>query len=84
MNNRDWDADPQFNYSATDKGKDGTKTYEVTMLYGSPYNRLLAINGHKLTGKKAKEEQKKYDGAQSFAGWWRREKHLIRTIVCTA
>ena len=23
-------------------------------------------------------------GTQSFDGWWRREKHLIRTIICAA
>ena len=60
-NNRDWDADPQFSYSETDREKGGTKTYEVTMLYGTPYNRLVAINGRKLTGDKAQAEQKKYD-----------------------
>lgn len=61
-NNRDWDADPQFDYTETDRGKDGgAKTYQVTMLYGTPYERLVAINGRKLSPEKNSEEQKKYE-----------------------
>lgn len=62
-NNRDWDADPQFDYSERDQEKGSIKTYQVTMLYGTPYERLIAENGHKLTGKREQEEQKKYDEA---------------------
>jgi hypothetical protein len=38
-NNRDWDADPEFDYTERDQEKDGIKTYEVRMLYGSPYRK---------------------------------------------
>jgi len=58
-NNRDWDADSEFDYTERDQEKDGIKTYEVRMLYGSPYRRVVAINGHPLSpSKKAEEEQK--------------------------
>lgn len=62
-NNRDWDAAPRFDYTERDKEGNGTKTYVVTMLYGSPYERLIEINGNRLSGAKEREEQKKYDTA---------------------
>lgn len=44
-NNRDWAAAPNFDNSERDRTKDGDKTYAVTMLDGSPYQRLIAANG---------------------------------------
>ena len=60
-NNRDWDAAPQFDCSEQDQGPDGSKTYAVTMLYGSPYQRLIAVNGKRLSAEKDAEEQKKFE-----------------------
>lgn len=60
-NERDWEAVPQFDNSERDRNKDGDKTYAVTMLYGSPYERLIAIDGHPLSADRQKQEQKKYD-----------------------
>ena len=60
-NERDWQAVPQFDNSERDRNKDGDKTYAVTMLYGSPYERLIAIDGHPLSADRQKQEQKKYD-----------------------
>ena len=60
-NNRDWDAAPQFDYSERDQGTDGSKTYAVTMLYGSPYRRLTAVDGKRLSAEKEAEEQKKFE-----------------------
>jgi len=62
-NNRDWAAAPDFNNSERDRTKDGDKTYAVTMLDGSPYERLIAVNGHALSAAKQQEEQKKYQDA---------------------
>src|ERR1700751_2817795 len=62
-NNRDWAAVPEFDNSERDRNKDGDKTYEVTMLYGSPYQRLIAVNGHPLPAARQKQEQEKYDKA---------------------
>jgi len=62
-NARDWAAVPQFDNSERDRNKDGDKTFAVTMLYGSPYNRLIAVNGKSLTAADQKKEQKKYDKA---------------------
>jgi hypothetical protein len=60
-NNHDWDAAPQFDYSERDQGPEGTKTYAVTMLYGSPYRRLIAVNGKRLSADKEAEEQRKFE-----------------------
>lgn len=62
-NDRDWEAVPKYDNYERDRTKDGDKTYAVTMLYGSPYERVVAINGNKLTGDKEQEEQKKYEKA---------------------
>jgi hypothetical protein len=62
-NNRDWAASPEFDNFERDRNKDGDKTYAVTMLYGSPYQRLIAVNGHSLSPAKQKDEQEKYEKA---------------------
>ena len=62
-NNRDWAAVPEFHNYERDRNKDGDKTYAVTMLYGSPYERLIEVNGHPLPAAKQKQEQEKYDRA---------------------
>jgi len=62
-NNRDWAAAPDFDNSERDRTKDGDKTYAVTMLDGSPYERLIAVNGHPLSATQQREEEKKYQDA---------------------
>lgn len=62
-NNRDWAAVPEFDNRERDRTKDGDKTYTVTMISGSPYQRLIAVNGHPLSPEKDKEEQKKFEQA---------------------
>jgi hypothetical protein len=63
VNKRDWAAAPDFNNYERDRNKKGDKTYDVTMLYGSPYSRLIAVNGKPLSPSEQKEEQEKYDKA---------------------
>ena len=62
-NERDWAAVPEFDNFERDRTKDGDKTYSVTMIEGSPYERLIAVNGKNLSGAKQKEEQEKYKKA---------------------
>lgn len=62
-NNRDWEAAPEFDNNERDRNKDGAKTYEVTMMAGSPYQRLIGVNGHELSTAQKKEEQDKYEKA---------------------
>lgn len=60
-NDRDWDADAQYDYHETDRDSDGTKTYEVTMQYGTLYEKLIALNGKELTASQKAEQQRKFD-----------------------
>ena len=62
-NARDWAAVPQFDNSERDRTKDADKTFAVTILYGSPYNRVIAMNGRALSGAEQKKEQEKFDKA---------------------
>lgn len=56
--NANWSEAPKYAFrecdveSKKDRAK-GAKTYEVLMIDGSPYNKLIAVNGHPLS----KEEQ---------------------------
>lgn len=60
-NDRDWKADPQYDYDERDRDAQGTKTYEVTDLFGSPYQRLVAIDGKELDANQKAEQEKKYE-----------------------
>ena len=42
-NDKDFAAEPRFNYKEKDRVGKTTKTFQVTMIDGSPYQRLLAI-----------------------------------------
>jgi hypothetical protein len=57
----DWEVAPQYNYYERDLENHETKTYEVLMILGSPYQRLVAINGMQLSREDQKEEQHKLD-----------------------
>jgi hypothetical protein len=67
---RNWKQSPDFAFTEHDinekldsKGdvKSKTdKTYEVTMLDGSPYQRLIAVNGEPLASDEAKAEYQKF------------------------
>lgn len=58
VNTEDWNAAPQYDYFERDRQPNGgTKTYENLMILGSPYQRLVAINGKPLTlDQQAQEE----------------------------
>jgi hypothetical protein len=64
-NKRDWDAAPQFDDCERDREKGSDKTYAVTMLFGSPYQRLVAVNGRPLSPTQQQEEQKKFEDAKA-------------------
>ena len=58
-NERDWKADPEYNYFERDVENGVSKTNHVTMIEGSPYYRLTEINGKRLSeSEQAKEERK--------------------------
>jgi len=58
-NEIDWKAAPEYSFTERDRGSKGTKTYEVTMIEGSSYQRLIAVNGKKLSAQSYNEEERK-------------------------
>jgi hypothetical protein len=62
-NERDFQAAPQFNYKEKDRVGKQIKTYQVTMIDGSPYQRLLAVGAEPLSKKQAAAELKKQQQA---------------------
>ena len=62
--NADWAAAPQYAFTERDvitsRSKRTVKTYQVTMIEGSPYNKLIAINDRPLSPAQAAEESRKY------------------------
>lgn len=60
-NEADWKASPAFSYFERDRHADGTKTYEVRMILGSPYQRLIAVNGKPIPEDEQKIEQQKLE-----------------------
>jgi hypothetical protein len=55
-----WKAAPEYTFDESDRDADGTKTYEVTMLLGSPYSRLTQVNGQPLTEPEQQQQERKY------------------------
>lgn len=61
--NRDWQAAPQYDFTEHDIiTKNGTrtdKTYQVMMIEGSTYNKLIAVNGKPLSPEQAAQEDRR-------------------------
>ena len=59
----DWAASPHYSFTEKDVTGSGgsltTKTYRVMMIAGSPYNKLIAMNGEPLSPKQAAEQDRK-------------------------
>jgi len=57
-NDEDWQAAPEYSYLKLERHEGETRTYEVKMILGSPYQRLVAVNGNPLSpAEQAKEQQ---------------------------
>ena len=63
-NQRDFDAAPQYNNKERDRAGGDTKLYQVTMIEGTPYQRLLQVNGKPLPQTRKAEELKKEQQAK--------------------
>jgi hypothetical protein len=57
-NDKDFEAAPEFNYKEKDHQGNTTKTFQVTMIDGTPYQRLLA-GGEALSKEQTADELKK-------------------------
>ncbi len=62
---RDFKASPEFDCLERDRVSGGTRTYEDTMILGSPYQRLIAVNGRPLTPAASAKEQQKLNNVLS-------------------
>jgi hypothetical protein len=61
-NANDWKAAPDYDYFERDRQPGGgTKTYQELMILGSPYERLVAVNGKALAAEQQSHEQQKLD-----------------------
>jgi hypothetical protein len=63
-NQADFKAAPQYSYTKREKTSDGDKTSEVYMIAGSPYERLIAVNGTPISKQQEAEEQQKLEQAR--------------------
>ncbi len=58
-NQRDFNAAPEYNNKERDRTAQGTKLYQITMIDGTPYQRLIAVNGEPLSAARQADELKK-------------------------
>lgn len=64
VNAIDWKAAPNYDYFERDREPSGgTKTFENLMIFGSPYQRLVAVNGKPLLPERQIEEHRKLNAA---------------------
>lgn len=54
---RDWAAEPRFDYSERDKDKNSIKTYQDILLYGSRYQKLIALDDKPLNARQQAEQE---------------------------
>jgi hypothetical protein len=55
----DWRRAPSFDFCELDRDEKGARLYQVLMISGSPYNRLVGLNGSKLSTEMQEREAKK-------------------------
>lgn len=59
----DFAAAPDFSHKETDRTPGGSKTFQVTMLEGSPYRRLIAVGDEPLSKSAVENEARKFEQA---------------------
>jgi len=56
---RDWAASPHYDYFDRERTVDGVRTSAVTMILGTPYERLVSIDEKPLSASDSAKEEKK-------------------------
>ncbi len=64
-NNAVFKAAPDFNYKERDRTGKGSKTSQVTMIEGTPYYRVIAINDQPLSPAQSAAEQQKQEKVEA-------------------
>jgi len=59
-NEADWLADPLYDRCERDDDSGAVQTYDVTMIQGRPYERLVAVDDRPLSPQQARDEQRKH------------------------
>ena len=57
-NEADFKAAPDYSYRKRERDDQGSKTYQVLMIDGSPYQKLLAVNDKPLSKEQSAKEQR--------------------------
>ena len=65
QSHKDLNAALEFGYRERVRDDDGTKTYEVTLLDGSPFKHLISIDGRTLDTNEAAKEKQRFADAKS-------------------
>ncbi len=60
---RDAQAALRFTYTTTDRNLDGSEVTQMIPIDGTPYERVIARDGHPLTADEERKQQDKYDAA---------------------
>jgi hypothetical protein len=63
-NHRNLSASVDFDHCERVITRDGTRTYDVTMIVGTPYERLTEVNGQPLSNDETEHERQKQDAAR--------------------
>lgn len=63
-NEADWNAAPEYAYLEDDRTGENDRTYEVTMILGSPYRRLIRVNGMALSPQAEQKELRRLEDAR--------------------
>jgi len=58
-NEADWLADPLYDRCERDDDGAGVQTYDVTMIQGWPYERLVAVDDRPLSPQRTRDEERK-------------------------
>jgi hypothetical protein len=60
-NQKDWDGGPDYDYFEREQDGEKSRTYEVMMLSGSRYNRVVAVDEKPLSPEDEASEQQRFE-----------------------
>jgi hypothetical protein len=64
MNEADWRAEPAYDHCERDDDGDTARTYDVTIIEGTPYKRLIAVDDRPISQDSARNERLKLERAR--------------------
>jgi hypothetical protein len=74
----DWAKAPGFDFCEIDQNGKSSRTYQVLMISGSPYSRLVAVNGNALSPEIQEEEAERLTAIKQQRGQETPEAHRRR------